>query len=84
MQVVVHFCFFIDFLLIFFFFLILGEILEVLHTGCAKCTEKTKTRLKKTFLRLKSDPRFRGSYKKVLDKYDPHKKYIVNLEKFLT
>ncbi|XKL59762.1 hypothetical protein PGB90_000778 [Kerria lacca] len=59
------------------------EVLEVLHTACSNCTSKTKTRLKKTFLRLKSDSRFRESYKRVLEKYDPDKKYIVNLEKFL-
>lgn len=32
---------------------------------------------------MRSDPKMRESYKKVLNKYDPYKKYIENLEKFL-
>lgn len=32
---------------------------------------------------MRSDPQMRESYKKVLNKYDPDKIYIENLEKFL-
>ncbi|KAI5709721.1 hypothetical protein M8J76_004528 [Diaphorina citri] len=56
---------------------------DVLKTACGKCSEQHKERLRKVLLKLKNDPKLKEDYNKIIEKYDPKKEYVANLEKFL-
>lgn len=56
---------------------------DVLKTACGKCNDKQKERLRKVLLRLKNDPKLTEDYNKIIEKYDPDRQYVDNLEKFL-
>uniref|UniRef100_A0A1B6EN66 Uncharacterized protein n=1 Tax=Cuerna arida TaxID=1464854 RepID=A0A1B6EN66_9HEMI len=56
---------------------------EVLKTACKSCSQKNKENLRKFLRRVEVDPKLSDAWRKVLEKYDPHRQYRVGLEKFV-
>uniref|UniRef100_A0A1B6CPR7 Uncharacterized protein n=1 Tax=Clastoptera arizonana TaxID=38151 RepID=A0A1B6CPR7_9HEMI len=58
-----------------------SRIPEAIKTNCSGCTQQEKTLARKTIKTLMAT--HKEDWQKLINKYDPDKKYIKNLEKFL-
>lgn len=56
---------------------------EVLKTACKSCSQNDKENLRKFLRRVQLDPKLADAWKKVMEKYDPHRQYQAGLEKFV-
>ncbi|XP_054277286.1 ejaculatory bulb-specific protein 3-like [Macrosteles quadrilineatus] len=56
---------------------------EVVRTACKSCSTKDKVNLRKFLRRVEADPKLADAWRKVLEKYDPHRLYRDGLEKFV-
>lgn len=61
----------------------LGLLPDVLKTACKSCPEQDKENLRKFLRRVRVDPKLSEAWRKVMEKYDPHRKYQTGLEKFV-